>query len=95
MFKVVITRVEEKKTTKNGGYTVMDTEYISREEYNGLVHDEKRKWELIESGQYRHEIFGYPPEQQVTALSETKCYEQTVEAMDLIAVIRAVNGIPE
>ena len=38
-------------------------------------------------------LYGYAPERQVTSTESVDLFEQTVEELDLIAVIQAVNGL--
>lgn len=90
-YKIIITRIEQEKQEKDGEWTVIDN----------------RPWtekELAESARYSREeefakttplkeIRGYAPPREVIVNVDVKVLEQTVDTLDLAAVIKAINNI--
>lgn len=52
-----------------------------------------RKWAVVGKDDQNHDVMGYTPDIQVDSREFVDVYEQTVDSLDLVAVIRAVNGI--
>jgi hypothetical protein len=52
-----------------------------------------RQWEILEKKADGQEIRGYTPQEEETRIENYKRLEQTVESLDLPAVIKAINGL--
>lgn len=90
-YEIVITKVEEVTTTKNGAWTIVDTvpwtmENLSGESLYGGIQ------QFLETNPIK-EVRGYAPPQQVIETVKTEMLKQTVENLDLAAVIKAVNNL--
>lgn len=100
-FKITITEVKEKTTKKEGEYTLIERRPYTPDEIEGYLKSDHATWfdegqktkRAAELSAALKEIRGYSPAREVTEPVEVKVLEQTVEEMDLIAVIKAVNGI--
>lgn len=91
-YKITITETKTVEKEEQGSYTTLKQEYISRDKYDSLPFSEQKDWKESE-GQYIKGIYGYPPLRLVSKEVETKIYEQTVEDLNITAVIEAVNWV--
>lgn len=86
-YKITITAIEEKATTKRGAWTVVEKRPWTVDECNdspsGLVINQPIK-----------DIMGYAPDVTTTEVVETPIYTQTVSALALKKVIAAINDMP-
>jgi len=92
-YKIVITKIEDKTTRKQGDWTVIEkrpwTEKDFRDESDKVYGSAK---DFFEKNPL-NSVYGYTPEREVTVQEEVKVLEQTVETLDLAAVIKAINQI--
>lgn len=52
-----------------------------------------KSWQVIAKDTDNRDVYGYTPETTATRKVDQKIYEQTVESMDIPAVIIAVNKL--
>jgi len=91
-YKITITRIDERKTTKRGQWTVVDKRPWKEAELDkDGVFSENREHFLQKEP--LKEVFGYTPDVEAAEVVTTTLLEQTVENLDLVDVIKAVNGI--
>ena len=91
MFKITITEIKATQATKRGEYGVLDrvpwtAETFAEEQIYGGREEFLKRCPL-------KEIFGYRPSYEDIERIETKILEQTVDELDLAAVIKAVNKL--
>lgn len=87
MYVVTVTRVEKVEVLKQGEWGVVETRLYTEEEMQTMGGDPER---------FRGEtktIRGYPPDRVVTEDRVTNIYSQTLEQLDLAAVVAAINGL--
>lgn len=92
-YKIVITKVEDKITRKQGEWTVIEKRPWTQKEFNEETGRMYGTSEAFLEKNPLKSVYGYTPEREVTVQEEVKVLEQTVEAIDLAAVIKAVNNI--
>lgn len=90
-YKITITKVEEVETTRKGDWVVVD-----RPPWNAKRLGEASNYE--DRGEFLKrnpldEVWGHAPDVVTTKQVETEVLVQTVDTLDLAAVIKAVNGI--
>lgn len=93
-FKIVITRVEEKAVRRNGPHALLEKRPWTKEELDdrhGFAFRESR--EKFLDGTPLKEVYGYAPPVDVVESVETQVLQQTVENLDLPAVIKAINKL--
>lgn len=93
-YTITITKQESKTEMKQGSYHILSWEYLPQSAYDDLPFEERKKWKS-EDGQYCKPNYGYGPQQEVTTEVSKKVFEQTVEELDISAVIVAVNALGE
>lgn len=91
-YLVTITEIKTVTTTERGAWGSVATEHISTEGYNELPY-EQRKYYVAnkETGMYEREIIDYRPDRKVEKEEKIQVYQQLVEDLDLVNVIKAVN----
>lgn len=91
-YKIAITKVEEVEATQRGEYTIIDTRPWTKNEIGqqNFFGQSENKW--LEQNPLK-EIRGYAPDRTIKKEQETEVLKQTVETLDLAAVIKAVNGL--
>ena len=52
-----------------------------------------KRWEILEKKPDGQETRGYTPQEPEERIEQFKRLEQTVETLDLAAVIKAINGL--
>lgn len=69
-------------------YVITITEHAAEESYK------ERQWTpgVVEPAEDNKQGYGYTPQVKEIKTVERKVYEQNVDALDIKAVIRAVNG---
>ncbi|MBE2178903.1 MAG: hypothetical protein IAE97_00320 [Chthoniobacterales bacterium] len=90
---ITITKLETRTTKEPGNYTVIDKRPWTQKElseegaalYGGL--------KKFLDDQPLKEVRGYAPDVSITRDVETQVLRQTVESLDLSAVIKAINGL--
>lgn len=92
-YKITITKIESKAVRKRGEYTIVDrrpwTEKELGEATSRIYGSDK---EFLEKNPLK-EVRDYAPSWDGFESEEVKVLEQTVETLDLAAVIKAVNGL--
>lgn len=93
-YRVVITSIEERIVTKRGEFVILDripwtTEELDKRDDTFYHHANMQDKEPL------HEIRGYAPSYEELEKVETQILAQTVESIDLAAVIRAINGLDQ
>jgi hypothetical protein len=95
-YTITITQTKEQQKEESGNYCVVGRESISASAYTQLSSEERKRFDLDPTGEtYSRDQYDYPPKRTVTKIVEMKVFEQTVEALDIKSVIRAVNAGPE
>lgn len=92
-YKITITKIETKTVTKRGDYTIIDKRPWTDAELSEALssHYGDRKDFLTKNP--LKEVRNYAPSWQGVENEETEVLKQTVETLDLAAVIKAVNGL--
>jgi hypothetical protein len=92
-YKITITKIESKVVKRKGNWTTVDQRPWTDEE---LSHEFSQhygnKQGFLEKNPLK-EIRGYAPPVDGIETEETKILEQTVNELDLAAVIKAVNDL--
>lgn len=91
-YKITITKTTERKTTMRGDYAVIDERPWTAKELS----EERDNFQSTESFLERtplRKVYGYQPDYEATETVETEVLKQTVDDLDLPAVIKAVNRI--
>lgn len=91
-YKITITKVKEVEVTEQGPYTVIDTRPWTKNEIGQQNFFGKSENDWIENNPVK-EVRGYAPNRTIKREQETEVLKQTVETLDLAAVIKAVNGL--
>ena len=91
-FKITITRIEERKTLKNSPHTIIDERPWTAEEVNENVGMCETGEQFLKRNPIKH-VYGYPPAFETTEKVETPVLEQVVAELDIVGVIKAINGI--
>jgi len=95
-YKITITKIETKKVIKEGEYQVIGERIWTERELDEAKRIKARiglsEEKFLEKNPFK-EVRGYAPDFESSEEIEIKVLEQTVENLDLSAVIKAVNGI--
>ena len=83
-YKITIEQTRLEARMVQGDYTTIDTEEVERE--SQFVREGESPTRI-------KEIYGYPPKIERQVETTVTVLEQTVNDLDLIAVIKAINGI--
>lgn len=90
MYKITIEKIENEKVTKKGEYAVVEKRPYTQAELdeanNGFIKDDTEPQSL-------KSVYGYLPEYEVIREKKTDILEQSVEDLDVVAVIKAINKI--
>jgi hypothetical protein len=90
-YVVTIKEIEDVPHTERGSWTVIDkrpwTTHEMAEE-SGLHNTDR----FLKDNPLK-EVLGYAPDRETRKIVETELLRQTVETLDLAAVIKAVNGL--
>lgn len=102
-YKITIEQIKTITNFESGGFGIVKKEYISQAEYEALYGDEKKEFKAVQYDKateavdanaiYVRDVYGYPPKREVNKTVNEKVLEQTVEELDLPAVIRAINKL--
>jgi len=90
-YEITITRIEEKPVTKRGDYTVID-----RVPWTAKALDSEHTYGGIDAFLKENplrEVRGYAPDCEGVEVVKTEVLSQVTETLDLVAVIKAINGI--
>ena len=91
-YKIIITKIETKKVTKEGDYQIVDRRPWTDEEIDKTTKHYQSNDNFLQNNPLK-EVIGYAPSRESTEEKEIKVLEQTIENLDLSAVIKAINGI--
>lgn len=92
-YKITITKIEERTVTKRGEFTLVNERPWTEEELNKeMASHYGDRQEFLKDNPLK-KIRDYAPSWQGIEQVETEVLKQTVETLDLAAVIKAVNGI--
>lgn len=86
MYKVEVTKIDKVEKVVKGEWAVLEKRPYTKEECDEAGYGENFKAEL-------KSIYGYAEPQKQMVETEVKVLSQTVEGLDLIEVIKAINGI--
>lgn len=88
-YKITIEKIEAVTTTKRGEHTVIaEVPWTDKE----LMNRSETYYRQSEMPPLQ-KIYGYAPSVEVTEQKSSKVLEQTVEEIDMAAVIKAINKI--
>lgn len=97
MYKITIEEIKTEKVEKQESYVHLKSEFIGASDYHNLNYDQRKDYKEIEAPgstiQYEKKIFGYPGKVLFDREVTTKLYEQTVENLNIKAVLISINGI--
>lgn len=102
-YQITIKKIENVTREEPGPYGVIEELFISTEGYDELSFDERKKWQPVEmqegyarakGGDYKKQIYGQTPKRPMTREVTATVFEQTVDDLDMAAVIKAVNRLP-
>lgn len=94
-FKITIERIEQAPEKIRGKYQEVGVRYIDAEEYSKLKanrEDGWDRWKRLDNGQYEQPEYGYLKDEETVKNVTTRVFEQTVEELNLKAVITAINS---
>jgi hypothetical protein len=92
-YKITITKIETKTVTKRGDYTIIDKRpWTDKELSEALSSHYGDKKDFLAKNPLK-EVRDYAPSWQGVENEEIEVLKQTVETLDLAAVIKAVNGL--
>lgn len=91
-YEITIKKIEEKPVTKRGEWTIVDKRPWTKEELSKESATSYSETDFLKMNPLK-EIRGYAPDWNGIEKSETEILKQTVDSLDLAAVIKAINGI--
>jgi hypothetical protein len=91
-YEITIKRIENVTKTEQGKWTTVDSRPWLREELVNEGRYYQNPESFLESNPVKS-ILGHTPDREVIVKEETEVLRQTVEALDLAAVIRAINNL--
>ena len=86
MYKITIEKIEEETVTVKGDWKIVGEKPYTEDDMKTSYDSESYKGEA-------KNVYGYLDDKQVIRNKEVQVLEQTVENIDLVAVIKAINGI--
>ena len=86
MFKITIQKIERKTETVQGDWGIVNEVPYTEEDLATAYEKNEYKGKL-------NKLMGYRPETKKIVILEQTMLEQTVEELDLVQVIKAINGI--
>jgi hypothetical protein len=92
MYRITITKVESKQTTRQGAWVVIDERPWTSKELEGSVYSGQSNQQFLDKNPLK-EIKGYAPDVSVTEEREIEVLKQNVEDLDIAAVIKAINKL--
>ena len=93
-YTITITQTKKQEKEESGSYCQVGVVYVSQEEYEAMSYDEKKRYELQANGHWAKPLYDYPPKRLVVKEIEAKIFEQTVDTLDIKAVIKSINMEP-
>lgn len=91
-YQVTITRIEEKKSVKKGEWTTIDRRPWTTKELS----EESKYSSTVEAFLEKNPtkaVLGYAPDQETVEKVQVQVLAQTVEDIDIGAVIKAINKL--
>ena len=102
-YKITIEQSKTITSLESGSFGIIKKKYISQAAYDTLYGDEKNEFKAVQYAKttetidvnaiYVRDVYDYPPKREVTKTVNEKVLEQTVEDLDLPAVIHAINKL--
>lgn len=89
-YKITISKIETVTKIKRGEYCVVNERLITQAEIDEANYHDKQTL-LSDKGFPMKREYGYPGNVEYTENVDTKVFEQTVDALDVKAVIGAIN----
>lgn len=90
-YKITITKIEEVTSTEKGDWREVSSKPWTNEELSDKARGYNEEDFLKDNP--LNKKWGYTPDREVTKSEETQILAQTVDELDVAAVIKAVNGI--
>ncbi len=92
-YQIIITRIDTKKTTKRGEYTVIDKVPWTQKELSKASDEIYGTSVNFLNENPLREVRGYAPNYEALESVSTQVLQQEVEDLDLAAVIKAINKL--
>lgn len=92
MFEIIIRTKQVQAVMKSGDWSVIDKVPWTDEELDKATRCYGDKESFLRNNPL-HEINGRTPSYEVSEVKEADIFRQTVETLDLAAVIKAINGL--
>jgi hypothetical protein len=94
-YEITIKKIDTKQVTKRGEHTIIDTRPWTEEEIS-----DARRYDYGQSGREAwlkanptKNVYGYAPDYSGSETKETEVLKQSVDDLDLAAVIKAINNL--
>jgi hypothetical protein len=91
-FEIIIKRKRTVTQIERGQWALLEKRPWTDKELADASPSYSGKEKFLETNPLK-EVNGYRPEREVLAVEETEILKQTVETLDLAAVIKAINGL--
>lgn len=92
-YKITISKASQETQEKDGEFLVIDKRpWTEKELSEGSGFYRSQDSDFLKNNPLK-EIRGYAPRREVIATVDVKVLEQTVENLDISAVIKAINGL--
>lgn len=88
-YTVTIVKNEQVKSMKQGEWTTVDKRPWTESEMQASAN----YWDKSVDKEPLKEIRGYAPDREVIESKEVQVLRQTIDTLDLAAVIKAINGL--
>lgn len=92
-YKITITKVEEVEAKEDGQWTIVEKRPWTEKELGNAISSAYGDGKEFVASNPLKEVRDYAPARVVSKQIETEVLKQTVESLDLAAVIKAVNGL--
>lgn len=92
-YKITITKVESVELIERGEWTIVEERPWTEEELGVERSAKYGDWQEFLKQNPLKEVYGYAQGRSAIKEVETEVLKQTVETLDLSAVIKAINGI--
>jgi len=92
MYRITITKVEEKQTTRQGAWVTVEHRPWTLKELEGSVYAGQSTQQFLANNPLK-EIKGYASSFPTTEEREIEVLKQNVEDLDIAAVIKAINKL--
>lgn len=88
MYEITIKEIKSVTKVERGEHTVIEERPYTQKEL-----DDANAFYREHSAKEIKRIYGYAPDREVTSEVTSEIIKQRVESIDLVAVIKAINGI--